>query len=105
MATITCEPDSAWTCDPGPLRCPSCRSALRRTQAGFDCNAQACGASLPVRAGVLVVCDAPSDDNRIAADFYNSKLWPKTFIPYRSRSSVGSCWSRKASADFGLSRN
>ena len=25
MATITRDPTGAWTCDPGPLRCPSCR--------------------------------------------------------------------------------
>ena len=36
-----------------------------------------CGASLPIRDGVLVVRDAPTDDNKIAADFYNSQLWPK----------------------------
>jgi hypothetical protein len=63
MATITREPNSAWTGDPGPLRCPHCRGALRRTEAGFDCNAEACGASLPLRDGVLVVRDAPTDDN------------------------------------------
>jgi SAM-dependent methyltransferase len=77
MATITCEPKGPWTCDPGPLRCPSCCGALRRTGASFDCNAEACGASLPVRDGVLVVRDDPTDDNKIAADFYNGKLWPK----------------------------
>jgi SAM-dependent methyltransferase len=77
MATITRQPMSAWTGDPGPLRCPSCRAALRRTEAGFDCSAEGCGASLPVRDGVLIVRDDPSDDNRIAADFYNGKLWPK----------------------------
>jgi ubiquinone/menaquinone biosynthesis C-methylase UbiE len=26
---------------------------------------------------VLIVRDTPADDNRIAADFYNGKLWPK----------------------------
>jgi SAM-dependent methyltransferase len=77
MATITREPMGAWTCDPGPLRCPHCRGALRRTEGGFECNAEACGAPLPVRDGVLVVRDAPTDDNKIAADFYNGKLWPK----------------------------
>ena len=77
MATITREPMGAWTCDPGPLRCPHCRGALRRTEAGFECNAEACGAPLPVRDGVLIVRDAPTDDNKIAADFYNGELWPK----------------------------
>ena len=76
MATITRDPPGAWTCDPGPLRCPRCHGPLRRTDAGFDCDAEGC-ASLPISDGVLVVRDAPTDDNRIAADFYNSKLWPK----------------------------
>ena len=76
MATITLEPLGAWT-DPGPLRCPRCNGALRRTDAGFDCGAKGCGASLPIRDGVLVVSAALADDNKIAADFYNSKLWPK----------------------------
>jgi SAM-dependent methyltransferase len=75
MATITREPLGAWTSDPGALRCPRCHGPLRRTDAGFDC--ERCCASLPISDGVLVVRDAPTDDNRIAADFYNSKLWPK----------------------------
>jgi SAM-dependent methyltransferase len=76
MATITRDPPGAWTSDPGPLRCPRCRGPLRRTDAGFDCDAEGC-ASLPISDGVLVVRDVPTDDNRIAADFYNSHLWPK----------------------------
>jgi hypothetical protein len=63
--------------DPVPLRCLRCHGALRRTDASFDCDAEGCGASLPIRDGVLVIRDTPSDDNKIAADFYNSKLWPK----------------------------
>jgi hypothetical protein len=33
--------------------------------------------SLPIRDGVLIVRDTATEDNKIAADFYNSKLWPK----------------------------
>ena len=34
--------------------------------------------SLPVfRDGLLVVRDVPTEDNKTAADFYNSELWPK----------------------------
>ena len=76
MATITRDPPGAWTSDPGPLRCPRCHGPLRRTDAGFDCDAEGC-ASLPISDGVLVVRDVPTDDNRIAADFYNSNLWPR----------------------------
>jgi SAM-dependent methyltransferase len=74
---LTSEPSDAWMSDPGPLRCPRCHAALRRTGAGFACASAGCGASLPIRDGVLIVRDTPSDDNKIAADFYNSKLWPK----------------------------
>ncbi|HTR11669.1 MAG TPA: class I SAM-dependent methyltransferase [Roseiarcus sp.] len=77
MVTIAREPSGAWSSDPGPLRCPRCHGALHRTDAGFDCDVEGCGMSLPIRDGVLVVSDAPTDDNQIAADFYNGKLWPK----------------------------
>ena len=77
MAKIIGEKPSAWPSDSGPLRCPHCHGAPRRTEAGFECNGQRCGASFPIRDGVLVVRDAPTDDNKTAADFYNSKLWPK----------------------------
>ena len=77
MEAITREPSGPWTDDPGPLRCPNCHGGLSRTGSGFACDAEGCGTSLPVRSGVLVVRDTPTDDNKIAADFYNSKLWPK----------------------------
>ena len=76
-ATTTRTPFGVGTGDPGPLRCPCCHGALHRTDAGFDCAAEGCGASFPVRDGVLVVRDTATDDNKTAADFYNSKLWPK----------------------------
>ncbi len=76
-ATTTRSPFGAGTGAPGPLRCPCCHGALYQTDAGFDCAAEGCGASFPVRDGVLVVRDTATDDNKTAADFYNSKLWPK----------------------------
>lgn len=75
--TIRRDPPEAWTSDPGALRCPNCHGAVHRTDAGFDCDAEGCGVSLPVRDGVLVVRDIMSGDNKIAADFYNSNLWPR----------------------------
>jgi len=77
MEAITREPSGPWTDDPGPLRCPNCHGGLSRTGSGFACDAEGCGATLPIRDGVLIVSGAPTDDNKIAADFYNSKLWPK----------------------------
>lgn len=76
-ANIARDPSGAWTSDPGALRCPNCRSALHRTDAGFDCDAEGCAVSLPIRDGVLVVRDIMTGDNKIAADFYNSNLWPR----------------------------
>jgi ubiquinone/menaquinone biosynthesis C-methylase UbiE len=80
MATLTREPASAWTTDPGPLRCPRCHAALHRTDAGFDCDAAGCGMSLTIREGVFVARDTPTNDNKIAADFYNSDRWPKVRV-------------------------
>lgn len=77
MATIAREPPGAWTDDPGPLRCPRCRGPLARTDAGFACADKSCGATLPVRDGVLIAGDAPTLDNKIAADFYDNGQWQK----------------------------
>ena len=74
---VTRDPSCAWTADPRPLRCARCHGALQRAEAGFNCYAEGCGASLPLDGGVLVVRDTATDDNKTAADFYNSKLWPK----------------------------
>jgi len=79
MATTACEQPEAWNADPGPLRCPRCHGALRRTDAGFDCD-EGCGASLPIRDGALIVSGALTDDNKIAADFYDSGQWSKVRI-------------------------
>lgn len=80
MATIPRKPAEAWAYDRGPLRCLRCHGALRRTDAGFVCDTAACGASFPIRDGVLVVRDAPTEDNRIAADFFNGELWPRVRV-------------------------
>ena len=66
---------SPWPAEPGLLRCPACRGDLREFESGFACDS--CDQSYPVRDGVLVAADEPAPDNKIAADFYNSGLWPK----------------------------
>ena len=67
---------AGWSNDPGPLRCPRCRGAVRRAGTGFDC-ADLCGGGLPERDGVLVAREAPTGDNRVAADFYDGARWPR----------------------------
>jgi len=75
MATTTEGPARPWTADPELIRCVACRGTLADSPTGLAC--EACGAAYPVRDGVLVVRDEPTADNKIAADFYNSPLWPK----------------------------
>ena len=65
MAAVNREPSGAWTSDPGPLRCPRCHGGLRRIDAGFECDADGCRASLPIRDGVLVVREILTEDNKI----------------------------------------
>ncbi len=59
------------------LRCPYCFGALHRSVGGFACADEGCGAFLPVRDGIVVARDVMSGDNQIAADFYNSRFWPR----------------------------
>jgi ubiquinone/menaquinone biosynthesis C-methylase UbiE len=80
IAPVTREPSGAWMSDPRPLRCPRCHGALYRTDFGFDCNENWCGASLPLRDGVLIVDDAPTDDNKIAAKFYDNGQWQRVRV-------------------------
>jgi ubiquinone/menaquinone biosynthesis C-methylase UbiE/uncharacterized protein YbaR (Trm112 family) len=75
MATTTEGAVRPWTAEPGFLRCVACRGELAGAEGGLVCDT--CRAEYPVRDGVLVVKDEPTDDNRIARDFYNSPLWPK----------------------------
>ena len=75
MAMTTETIAGRWTADPALLRCVTCLGTLAETDDGLTCKG--CGAVYPVRDGVLVVKDEPTDDNKIAADFYNSRLWPK----------------------------
>jgi ubiquinone/menaquinone biosynthesis C-methylase UbiE len=75
MATTTEGRVRAWSADPDLLRCPACHEPMCNTDDGLACAG--CAARYPIRDGVLVVKDSPTDDNKIAADFYNSALWPK----------------------------
>jgi ubiquinone/menaquinone biosynthesis C-methylase UbiE len=57
------------------LRCVHCHAKLQGETEFPAC--EGCGERYPMRDGILIVKDQPSDDNKIAADFYNSPLWPK----------------------------
>lgn len=75
MATTTESRVRPWTADPDLLRCVHCHGPLRESAQGLACAA--CSAEFPVRDGILVVRDRGTDDNQIAADYYNGALWPK----------------------------
>ena len=78
MATITREPMSAWTAEPGLAPLPALPAAqCAGREPASPATRRGCGASSPIRDGMLVVRDTPTDDNKIAADFYNGELWPK----------------------------
>ena len=75
MTTMTRTVERPWSADLGLLRCPNCQGSLRESEGGLAC--EGCAASYPVRDDLLIVKDEPTADNKIAADFYNSRLWPK----------------------------
>src|SRR3954449_11384127 len=64
-----------WAMEADLLRCPGCHRTLREQEDGLAC--EGCATAYPVRDGVLVVKEQATADNKIAADFYNSRLWPK----------------------------
>jgi SAM-dependent methyltransferase len=67
-----------WAADHAFLGCTRCRGELHWTDGEFACDDEGCGARLPVRNGLLVARDTPCGENKIAADFYDSKLWART---------------------------
>lgn len=75
MATTTESMARVWRAETDVMRCVSCHGTLEEQKGSLVC--QGCGSSYPVVDGVLVVRDQPTDDNKIAADFYNSTMWPK----------------------------
>jgi SAM-dependent methyltransferase len=77
MSLISPNMATDWTAELDSLRCVACEGPLGPSGAGPSLACAACERAYPVRDGVLVVKDEPAPDNRIAADFYNSKLWPK----------------------------
>jgi ubiquinone/menaquinone biosynthesis C-methylase UbiE/uncharacterized protein YbaR (Trm112 family) len=77
MTLISPNMATDWTADLEMLRCISCDGPLGPAGAELSLACGACGRVYPIRDGVLVVKDELAADNRIAADFYDSALWPK----------------------------
>ena len=70
-----CTSASPWAADLASLRCPSCTGSLDESPPALTCTA--CGASYPLRDGILVIKEQTDDNNRVAQEFYDSPLWPK----------------------------
>ncbi len=66
-----------WTGEVDALRCVECDGPLSTSGAEPALSCLSCGRVYPIRDGVLVVKEDLAADNKIAADFYNSPLWPK----------------------------
>src|SRR3954468_18693079 len=66
-----------WTSELESLRCVECYGPIGPAGGAPALACAACGRTYPIRDDVLVVKEEVAADNRIAADFYNSKLWPK----------------------------
>ncbi len=73
------DPTADWAAHPGVLRCVACGSGSPTPGsdpgAGLTCDS--CGATYPIRDGVLVVNDHVIDNNKVASDYYNGAEWPK----------------------------
>jgi ubiquinone/menaquinone biosynthesis C-methylase UbiE len=58
-------------------RCPRCDGSLKFDSSGPALLCPGCGSRLPIENDVLIVKDRPSDNNKVAQQFYDSPLWPK----------------------------
>jgi SAM-dependent methyltransferase len=81
MATISARGKTDWAAELDWLRCVACSGPVQAgtaTAEGGPALACAhCGRVYPIRDELLVVKEELAADNQIAADFYNSPLWPK----------------------------
>ena len=81
MTTISPNRTTDWTTALEMLRCVDCGGPVRvrgmQTTGEPVLGCGDCGRVYLIRDGVLVVKDALAADNQIAADFYNSPLWPR----------------------------
>jgi ubiquinone/menaquinone biosynthesis C-methylase UbiE len=77
MSLISPDIATDWTSELESLRCVACDGPLGPAGGGPALACVSCGRAYPIRDEVLIVKEEVAADNRIAADFYNSKLWPK----------------------------
>ena len=77
MTLISPNTTTDWTEEWDMLRCVECEGTPGPSDDGRALVCAACGRVYPIQDGVLVVKETHEADNRIAADFYNSKLWPR----------------------------
>jgi ubiquinone/menaquinone biosynthesis C-methylase UbiE/uncharacterized protein YbaR (Trm112 family) len=77
MSLISPNMATEWTSELDALRCVGCDGPLGPAGKELALACAACGRAFPIRDGLLVVKEDLAADNRIAADFYNSKLWHK----------------------------
>jgi ubiquinone/menaquinone biosynthesis C-methylase UbiE/uncharacterized protein YbaR (Trm112 family) len=77
MSSNVCAPTAWWETDASLLRCVACHGALAPREGAGELACAGCGRGYPLRDGVLIVKDEPTDDNKIARDFYDGPLWPK----------------------------
>ena len=77
MSLISPKVTADWSDELDALRCVACGGTPGTTSTPHALACGACGRAYPIRDGVLIVKEDPAADNKIAADFYNSPLWPK----------------------------
>jgi SAM-dependent methyltransferase len=79
-ASANADVSSDWTTELDILRCVACGGRIQ-LQRGDGLGAipacAECARVYPLKDGVLIAKDELAADNRIAADFYNSPLWPR----------------------------
>jgi ubiquinone/menaquinone biosynthesis C-methylase UbiE len=68
--------DSKWQAALPHLRCLICNGPLHH-QSSNELICSACGRSFPIERGILRLNSTYEGNNAIAAEYYNSKLWPK----------------------------
>jgi ubiquinone/menaquinone biosynthesis C-methylase UbiE len=67
---------SKWEAVAGELRCVACEGPLH-SESPQALGCAACSRSYPIERGVLRMKNEYEGNNAIAADYYNSTLWPK----------------------------